>query len=527
MNGTSEREALLERGGSSVSSDGEEGAQALAPGGGSGQQLDACERPESAAAGPQNGDDAKLGTKRCSMFEGMGTFSQVCSVLSRTAAGGRGLFAQSYLVFIINALKDVWHEDYGVCFGSAQRRNVSVATLMGAVCGMFVFGLMVDVVGKKNCAVLVSLTTLVGAAAVAVTPPYEPRGREHCELLFDRLAMGLFVIGLGFGGEYPVSASLASEASKQETKRGRDILLTFSMQGRANVASVAVVALMYNTLKHDGVWRASIAMAIIILAWSFVERLISLRRHNAAKQSPAYEAGAPKVDVDTYFVLSYYGRRLVGTALSWFLLDVVFYGNALFAGAILTSAIGDNVKPNMHFAYLLLFAAFAMPGYYAAALMIDQPWLGRKKLQTGGFLALGVLYIYIGIFFSSLQQHAALFIFFYALTFIFSGFGPNTTTYLIPSEVFASPVRGTLHGISAASGKLGAVVGVFVVAWLEESFGSSLVLVLLGSIAFAGAVVTRLCIPDSTAVSLDVEEKQFAEAAAAFARAQPALQQGI
>ena len=112
-------------------------------------------------------------------------------------------------------------------------------------------------------------------------------------------------------------------------------------------------------------------------------------------------------------------------------------------------------------------------------------------------------------------------------TFIFSGFGPNTTTYLIPSEVFASPVRGTLHGISAASGKMGAVVGVFVVAWLEESFGSSLVLVLLGSIAFAGAVVTRLCIPDSTAVSLDVEEKQFAEAAAAFARAQPALQQGI
>ena len=184
MNGTSEREALLERGGSAVSSD-EEGPQALAsPGGGSGQQLDACERPESAAAG-ESGDDAKLGVKRCSMFEGMGTFQQACSVLSRTAAGGRGLFAQSYLVFIINALKDVWHEDYGVCFGSAQRRNVSVATLMGAVCGMFVFGLMVDVVGKKNCAVLVSLTTLVGAAAVAVTPPYEPRGKEHCELLFD------------------------------------------------------------------------------------------------------------------------------------------------------------------------------------------------------------------------------------------------------------------------------------------------------------------------------------------------------
>ncbi|KAJ1908645.1 hypothetical protein IWQ60_011604, partial [Tieghemiomyces parasiticus] len=37
-------------------------------------------------------------------------------------------------------------------------------------------------------------------------------------------------------------------------------------------------------------------------------------------------------------------------------------------------------------------------------------------------------------------------------------FGPNTTTFIYPSEVFPTRFRTTSHGLSAASGKLGAIV---------------------------------------------------------------------
>lgn len=37
-------------------------------------------------------------------------------------------------------------------------------------------------------------------------------------------------------------------------------------------------------------------------------------------------------------------------------------------------------------------------------------------------------------------------------------FGPNTTTFIVPGEVFPTRYRSTAHGISAASGKLGAIV---------------------------------------------------------------------
>lgn len=40
----------------------------------------------------------------------------------------------------------------------------------------------------------------------------------------------------------------------------------------------------------------------------------------------------------------------------------------------------------------------------------------------------------------------------------FQNFGPNTTTFIIPGEVFPTRYRSTAHGICAASGKLGAII---------------------------------------------------------------------
>ena len=50
------------------------------------------------------------------------------------------------------------------------------------------------------------------------------------------------------------------------------------------------------------------------------------------------------------------------------------------------------------------------------------------------------------------------FVFLYCLTNFFQNFGPNTTTFIVPGEAFPTRYRSTAHGISAASGKLGAIV---------------------------------------------------------------------
>ena len=46
----------------------------------------------------------------------------------------------------------------------------------------------------------------------------------------------------------------------------------------------------------------------------------------------------------------------------------------------------------------------------------------------------------------------------------FQNFGPNTTTFVLPGEAFPTRYRSTAYGISAASGKLGAVIAQIIYA---------------------------------------------------------------
>ena len=99
----------------------------------------------------------------------------------------------------------------------------------------------------------------------------------------------------------------------------------------------------------------------------------------------------------------------------------------------------------------------SVPGYWITVFTIDI--LGRKFIQIMGFIALAVLYLIIGIFYNSLLEFSvALFIVIYTMANLFTNFGPNSTTFIIPGEVFPTKYRSTCHGISAAAGKLGAII---------------------------------------------------------------------
>jgi PHS family inorganic phosphate transporter-like MFS transporter len=92
-----------------------------------------------------------------------------------------------------------------------------------------------------------------------------------------------------------------------------------------------------------------------------------------------------------------------------------------------------------------------------AIFLID--YVGRRRLQIIGFALLAAVYLVLGLGFNTLKEHSVLFLIIYGLSYLFSNMGPNTTTFVIPGEVFPTSARATCHGISAASGKLGAVAG--------------------------------------------------------------------
>ena len=106
---------------------------------------------------------------------------------------------------------------------------------------------------------------------------------------------------------------------------------------------------------------------------------------------------------------------------------------------------------------MIISALGSVPGYWFTVFLVDR--LGRKFIQIMGFSILTVLFLILGIWFTSIRDTSTiLFFIIYSLIQFFCNFGPNATTFIVPGEVFPTRYRSTSHGISAASGKLGAII---------------------------------------------------------------------
>ena len=130
--------------------------------------------------------------------------------------------------------------------------------------------------------------------------------------------------------------------------------------------------------------------------------------------------------------------------------------------------------------------------------------MGRKRQQFWLSLAVAIIYaIWAGV-----SKHASTggLMTLFALSQFALNAGPNCTTFLLPVELFPTRVRGTAHGIAAASGKAGAVLTAFAFGSIQNSIGIDGVLGLLAGVMALVALVT-LMIPESKGRTLeDIEE---------------------
>jgi MFS transporter, PHS family, inorganic phosphate transporter len=116
---------------------------------------------------------------------------------------------------------------------------------------------------------------------------------------------------------------------------------------------------------------------------------------------------------------------------------------------------------------IILSLAGLVPGYWFSVLFIDT--IGRKRLQSGGFLILTVIFCIFGFGFNTIPPRGLVVL--VCMANFFCGFGPNSTTFIIPGEVFPTRYRSIGHGISAAAGKIGAIISQALVGPLRNKGG--------------------------------------------------------
>ena len=190
---------------------------------------------------------------------------------------------------------------------------------------------------------------------------------------------------------------------------------------------------------------------------------------------------------------------LAGTAGCWFLLDYAYYGNTISTPQIL-SLISPHASTMTKIALqLAIFAVAAVPGYVLAIAWLDR--FGHRRLQLVGFAVMALCFALIAAI-PGLTAEVVPFLLVYGVSYFFTEFGPNMTTFVMPSELYPVHMRATGHGISAGIGKLGAFIGVFLFPVLQSSFGLRGTLLLTAGVAVLGFALT-LVLPEPAGRSLE------------------------
>ena len=91
----------------------------------------------------------------------------------------------------------------------------------------------------------------------------------------------------------------------------------------------------------------------------------------------------------------------------------------------------------------------------------------------------------------------------------FGNFGPGNLLGIISTESYATAVRGTCYGLSAALGKTGAAVGTQVFRPLEDNLGVRWTFVIAAIVGLVGIIVTWFFVPNLTGGDLALEDERF------------------
>ncbi|KAK7432567.1 hypothetical protein QQZ08_000774 [Neonectria magnoliae] len=553
-----------------------------------------------------------------------------------------GFLTDSYNLFSTNVILASIAFVYWPEGGDWHGLLINLFTLLGSVIGQLLFGYLADRYGRTRLYGIELVLVIVSTIGVATS------SHGYNDLSFLALFVWWrFVMGIGIGAEYPLSAVITSEWASTQS-RGTMLASVFMMQpiGQALAQLVGLFVLLGFEKTHnlremrcgldtlheeecrkavDGIWRIVIGsgavpalLAIIFRFFLFDCGIYSLEvrnkpaialmntqriygapnggppdgfrqnqqiangypgnQPNGNHMATSYQMNPPngthtinsypinaqngmhmsnshqpmplqfsKQDLHNYFIRDGNWAYLLGTAATWFFLDVSFYGMSLdnrgtLSGMWATTKSTDindqlscwnsslpggnstvpewadkglpvwstdathpcntiyDVLIEQTKQYLLTVSLASISG--SACFVIFANRIPRRLWLTASFLVLTLFFVVTGCVYYGVHQKpgAPATVVFVAICHFMFNFGANTLTFMIPAEIFPTCYRCTCHGISAAAGKLGSIVAVLVVYGINSSYDSKtrqgLIFLLFGSVAAVGAIFSWAYLPD-------------------------------
>ncbi|KAH9824452.1 General substrate transporter [Teratosphaeria destructans] len=296
-----------------------------------------------------------------------------------------------------------------------------------------------------------------------------------------------FITGMGTGGDYLMTSSISAERGLKMSA-SKVVLTIFASHrlGWPYIEAGDVEKLQY-------VWGLLLGIGLLPLfctlhaRWTIKET--DTQKAHVMREGEKRSLGNQFTDFRKYFHVLRHGLALFGTMI----LQLIGYGKVSTIFETLWHTAVGNV---------IVSVAGYTPGYYLAIPLPDK--IGRIRQQFTFSCIVGFLYaLWAGVLDGTTP--AGLVVLF-TLSQLFINMGPQATTFLLPVEAFPTSVRGTAHGIAAASGKCGAVLTAFGFGTVKDKIGLEGVLGLFAAIMFLVASLSLL-IPETKDYSIEEIEQ--------------------
>lgn len=391
--------------------------------------------------------------------------------------------------FVLVTLASEWQLD-------AQQSGWIVSVgFIGMALGAVLSGWAADRFGRRNvfAVTMVLYGAATGLCALAPNLPF---------LLICR-----FWVGFGLGGQLPVAVSLVSEYAPPRL-RGRFIVLLESFWGLGWLAAALV---SYYLIPHYG-WRSAFFAGAVPLFYAFavwkrlpesVAYLLAANRldeahtllcrlESQAGLTPAATAIAPSAPAKTRNRLielwqTPFARRTLMLWLIWFGIVFSYYGIFTWLPKLLAEQGFVVVKT---FRYVLVMILAQLPGYFAAAVLVEI--IGRKA-TLAGFLGACALCAYC--FGHSTSTNG---IMLWGSLMSFFNLGAWGVLYTYTPELYPVRCRAFGAGWAGAIGRIGGIIAPLVVAGMSGSSAGFARIFVMFALVLAAVVVVIVVLGEET-----------------------------
>ncbi|KAJ8605393.1 hypothetical protein CTAYLR_002415, partial [Chrysophaeum taylorii] len=370
------------------------------------------------------------------------------------------------------------------------------AVFIGCILGQCCMGYVGDLVGREP-ALRMTLALSAFGAAMSAALPWGDATTVYIIIIACR-----FVIGFGLGGVYPLSATSAAEADDDDElrrgverglaqgggggSRGRRLLQT---PGQMAPYLVAIVLRAVMQSEDESLqWRLLLGIGALPATTVVLLNRPKTKAPHVSKTLKTNKAlSATLRDPATW-------RKMAGTGGGWLLYDIAFYGMTLMGPAVVATCFKGQESIMDEAWQQLVALSFGMPAVLSTTALIRRG-VDPKFLQYAGFYLMVAAYLAFVALRIANAGGWLLFAVYCSINFCLN-FGPNVTTFVLPSATYPRETRSTLNGASSALGKLGAVIGTEALPVLNNAVSLNAVLFACAGVALVGALITHLCVDD-------------------------------